>query len=88
MNRQAAGSPPWHMCYRVTETVLPADGQWHTITIPLQDMKESGAWADGWHNPEGKFNWGKIESLDFSWENNYGLECDIWFDAIEIANKN
>jgi hypothetical protein len=50
-------------------------------------MKESGAQDDSWHNPEGKFDWGNVKSLDFSWENGYVLECDIWFDEIEITNK-
>jgi hypothetical protein len=49
-------------------------------------MKESGAFWDGsWHGPEGKFDWGTIERLEFSWENEYTLEGDIRFDAIEIT---
>jgi hypothetical protein len=73
------------MRYRVTETVLPTDGQWHTVNIRLEDMKESGAWDGAWHTPEGKFDWRTIGRLEFTWENDYGLDCDIWFDAIEIA---
>jgi endoglucanase len=86
VDRQTEASPPWRMRYRITEAVLPPDGGWHTVTIPLADMRESGAFWDGsWYGPEGKFDWGTIECLEFSWENDYTLKGDIRFDAIEIT---
>ncbi|MDR0878289.1 MAG: glycoside hydrolase family 5 protein [Treponema sp.] len=78
---------PWRMRYTIDEKILPSDGAWHTISIPLKDMTEHGAWVNAtqkWLNPTGSFSWDKIESLQFAAED-FSLEtCSIWFDDIQI----
>jgi endoglucanase len=84
---------PWRMRYTITETRLPPDGEWHTIRIPLLDMKEHGAWVndpalpDGgtWHNPRGLFSWDAIVRLDVAAEERALPGCTIWFDAVQIT---
>jgi endoglucanase len=80
-------SIPWRMRYSIDEEILPPDGAWHTIRIPLANMKEHGAWvtaSEEWLNPQGRFSWNKIGTLQFvaeesSLENRY-----VWFDSIQI----
>ncbi|GHU51853.1 hypothetical protein FACS189496_0980 [Bacilli bacterium] len=86
---------PWRIRYSINEKVLPPDGAWHTIRIPLADMKEHGAWVNNpalpgggtWHNPNGRFSWDAIERLDFAAEERALPGCTIWFDAIQITKQ-
>lgn len=93
LNPENNASIPWRIRYAINEKVLPPDGKWHTIRIPLADMQEHGAWVnnpalpDGgtWHNPQGRFSWDTIEHLDFVAEEKALPGCTIWFDAIQIT---
>ncbi|MDR0495198.1 MAG: glycoside hydrolase family 5 protein [Treponema sp.] len=82
--REDASSIPW----RVRTTVdLAADGQWHTLRIPLSDMQEQGAWINArqeWRNPEGKFTWSNADSLAFVAEDNDLHGITVLFDTIKI----
>ncbi|MDR0784880.1 MAG: glycoside hydrolase family 5 protein [Treponema sp.] len=80
-------SVPWRMRFTVSEEQAPADSQWHTIVIPLADMQEHGAWINAteqWRDPEEKFDWEKIDVLQFAAEN-VGVQESLHIDVIKIA---
>lgn len=57
---------PWRMSYRI-ETV-PADNEWHTVTIPLSELKDTGAWSNirnSWSGGKGEFIWTEVYQLVF-----------------------
>ncbi|MDR0411488.1 MAG: glycoside hydrolase family 5 protein [Treponema sp.] len=87
IDRETADSIPWRMRFTVSEEQLPADSQWHTITIRLMDdMQEHGAWINAteqWRNPEGKFDWNKIDILQFAAEQS-AIQGSLHIDAIKI----
>ena len=88
VNPENSGSIPWRMRYSVDQTLLPPDGQWHTIRIPLSRMSEHGAWVnatESWLNPQGKFSWKDVRQLDFVSEDGDMKNCYIWFDSIKIT---
>jgi endoglucanase len=80
---------PWRMRYSINENILPPDGRWHTIKIPLTQMSEHGAWINAqqkWLSPEGKFSWKDVQRLEFDSEHSDMKGIYIWFDEIKISN--
>jgi len=80
---------PWRMRYTINERIIPPDGEWHTVKIPLAQMKEHGAWINAtqkWLSPEGKFSWKDVQRLEFVSEYGGMKGVSIWFDDIKISN--
>jgi len=80
---------PWRIRYTINQEILPPDGKWHTIKIPLDQMREHGAWINAtqkWLSPEGKFSWKDIQRLEFDSEYGDMKGVTIWFDDIKISN--
>jgi len=89
INYENAATIPWRVRYSIDETILPPDGKWHTIRIPLADMAEHGAWINStqsWLEPIGKFTWENVKQLDFVSEDGDMKNIHIWFDSIKITN--
>jgi len=87
VNPENASSIPWRMRYSINEQILPPDGKWHVIRVPLADMAEHGAWINAtqtWLNQQGKFSWKNVKQLDFVSEEGDLKNRDIWFDSIKI----
>jgi endoglucanase len=79
---------PWRMNFNIDENHYANDGKWHHLHIPLTQFKEQGSWDNNtWYNPEGKFDWTKIDKLEITIENNYPNAPVFWFDNIHITNK-
>ena len=79
----------WHIGYTITQRQLSPDGEWHTIRIPLRDMRLRGG-VDNATN-----QWVETKSKAISWANTYALEvtmlnedgyvCEIYLDHIKIT---
>ncbi len=72
MNKEIKGSGkanyPWRCQTIINDKLVPADGKWHKVSIPLKDFYDAGAWSDyenKWFNPEGLFSWSKVYELRF-----------------------
>jgi endoglucanase len=90
INPENAVSTPWRMSYTIDEKVLPPDGNWHTIRIPLNEMHEHGAWVGAtqqWLNPQGEFAWGNVQQLQFAAEHEAMKGRTVWFDDIKIIKN-
>ncbi len=77
------------MRYVINNEILPPDGVWHTVKIPLTQMREHGAWINAtqkWLSPEGKFSWKDVQRLEFVSEYGSMKGISIWFDDIKISN--
>jgi endoglucanase len=87
MDTESSSSIPWRMRLIIDGSLLSVDGNWHDISVKLSDMKEHGAWVNAtqkWYEPEGKFSWNNIESLQFAAEE-MAINGAIWFDDIQIV---
>ncbi len=87
MNEDTPESKPWRMTYIVSSKDFPADGKWHTVTIPLSSMKETGAWSNDtqtWYDAEGLFDWHGVRTIQFSAEQG-DIPGDLFIDDIKIA---
>jgi endoglucanase len=88
LNPESAVSTPWRNSSTIDEKVLPPDGKWHTIRIPLNAMWEHGAWVNSkqqWLNPQGEFTWDNVQQLQFAAEHGDMKDRTIWFDSIKIV---
>jgi endoglucanase len=88
VNEESVSSIPWRMRYTIDEKILPPDGKWHVIRIPLAGMREQGAWINAsqkWQGPEGKFSWKKVTQLEFAAEHASLKGLCVWFDDIKIV---
>ena len=76
----------WRCQKDIRSTQLPADGNWHKISIPLKEFADIGAWNDyekKWIDSEGLFSWSKVNSLTFAfYEKN--LQNDVSIRNIAI----
>jgi endoglucanase len=81
------GDHPWRMGTTIDESDAAWDRKWHHVRIPLASFTERGAWDDGaWYNPEGKFDWSKVDRLEVSTEWTDIIGKKVWFDNIHISN--
>ncbi len=78
---------PWRIVYTVDESMVPSDSRWHHIFIPLSQFAEGGSWDNGWYNPEGKFDWSRIDRFEISNEYDIFGEGSIWFDNIIVTDE-
>lgn len=91
VNPEAINSIPWRMRHTIDASLLPPDGKWHTIRIPLKDMTEHGAWvsaSQSWISPEGKFSWKHIKHFEFVAEHGDLLGRTVYFDSIKVTRSN
>jgi endoglucanase len=89
VNRENDGRKPWRLSYTVHTKDYAADGKWHTVTIPLSSMKETGAWSQSdnkWYDGEGLFDLHNVYILQFSAEQ-CAVSGDIFLDDIKIAAR-
>jgi endoglucanase len=89
VNPETSDNIPWRIRYTIDEKVLPPDGKWHKIRIPLDKMTEHGAWLNSeqkWLQPQGKFSWDNVHQLEFVSEHHDLKNKFICFDDIKITN--
>lgn len=89
INTESSDSIPWRMKYTIDEKILPPDGKWHKIRIPLEEMTEQGAWVNAqqkWLNPQGEFSWDNVNQLEFASELQSLKNKYVWFDEIKITS--
>jgi len=83
-NREQGSSMPWRMGMTLDESLVSWDGEWHEISISLNDLQEKGAWKKDWYNPQGEFDWTKVDLLEFVAEH-HDLEDSVFYiDNIRI----
>ena len=88
VNPENARSVPWRMRYTIDENILPPDGNWHVIRVPLADMSEHGAWINAtqaWVGPRGEFTWKNVRQLEFVCEHMDMKDLYVRFDEIKIS---
>ena len=88
VNYENADSLPWRIRYTIDEDILPPDGNWHKIRVPLADMNEHGAWVNKtqqWLSPRGEFTWENVRQLEFVSEHTDMIGLYIRFDEIKIT---
>jgi len=88
VNPEDAANLPWRMRCTIDESILPPDGKWHAIRIPLSEMREHGAWVNAvreWREPQGKFSWKNVRQLEFVAEYGDMKNQTVWFDSIRVS---
>ncbi|MBN2103370.1 cellulase family glycosylhydrolase [bacterium] len=78
---------PWRMRYTIDNRILDWDGTWQTITIPLTDFREHGAWEDTWFDSKGEFDWARIEFFEIVAEHHDLQGIELAFDEIRVTDE-
>ncbi|MBO4728671.1 MAG: cellulase family glycosylhydrolase [Spirochaetaceae bacterium] len=77
---------PWKFASQINDSIVPPDGKWHKVRIPLSKFAEYGAYSQieqKWYNPEGLFTWKRVDTLVFDTLEN-GLQADLSIRNIVI----
>jgi hypothetical protein len=78
---------PWRMGTTINSASVSWDLRWHHVRVPLTSFTERGAWDNNtWYNPEGKFDWTKVDVFEISTEWTDIIGKDLWLDNIYICN--
>ena len=77
---------PWRMRKTVNQSLVPFNGQWQHVQIPLKAFEEGGAWDNGWFEPQGKFDWSDVDHFEIVAEQKDLTARQLWFDEIRIVN--
>ena len=81
---------PWRMNYHVDNTVVPFNGEWQRVTIPLVDMNDQGAWDPDdrtWYGGgQGLPDWSRVQRLQFVSETAAQPETEIYIDRVRIVD--
>jgi endoglucanase len=87
VNPENQNSIPCRMRYTINDKILPPDGKWHTLRIPLNSMDDMGAWLSStqkWLPSQKKFSWSNIKQLDIVAEHGDMKGRCVWFDDIKL----
>ncbi len=76
---------PWRMDYTLNSSVVPFDGNWHHVEIPLKNFRDSGSWDNNtWYNSANKFDWKAVDRFQIVAENMSLSGKNFWFDNIKV----
>ena len=75
---------PWRMRKTISSAVVPWDGEWHSLSIPLSSFTEHGAWDNGWYDPVGAFDWSSVNHFEIVSEQSSLSGKEVYFDDLCI----
>lgn len=79
---------PWRIRVTLDNQDAAWDSKWHHVHLPLSSFTEHGSWDNNmWFQPEGKFDWTKIDRLEIVAEHKDMLNSTLWFDQIWVTNQ-
>ncbi len=78
---------PWRMSSTVTGLNIAWDGNWHTYSIQLKNMSETGSWDSTWYNPSGLFDWKAVDRFEIVAEQASLTGKELWLDDIRIVSS-
>ncbi|MBX2894208.1 MAG: cellulase family glycosylhydrolase [Cyclobacteriaceae bacterium] len=78
---------PWRMSKTIDAGVVPFNGQWQQVRIPLKQLTETGAWDGTWYNPQGLFDWAQIDRLEIVAEHQPLTGIQFCYDDIAIEGE-
>lgn len=77
---------PWRMDYTLRSTPqTPFDGQWHHVSIPLQQFVDAGSWDNAWFPPQNKFDWHAVDRFALVAEHAPLDNKEFYFDELKIV---
>ncbi|MBX2944854.1 MAG: cellulase family glycosylhydrolase [Cyclobacteriaceae bacterium] len=78
---------PWRMGKTIDNTIVPFNGQWQEVRIPLKNLTEKGAWDNVWYNPQGLFDWTDIDRFEIVPEHQPLNGITFCYDDIKIEGE-
>lgn len=85
--KTSASDHPWRMGITIDQAILPMDGQWHEIKIPLTSLVEKGSWDNAWFPAQNLFDWTAIDRFEIVPEHQPLTNIAFSFDDIAIVGE-
>ncbi len=79
---------PWRMGMTIDNSNTIFDGNWNYVQIPLVSLNELGSWDNAWFEPQGLFNWSKVDRFEIVDEHGVLGSTQLWFDELKIFDPN
>ena len=86
--KESSDDHRWRMSYTIDNSTIEFDGSWKYVQIPLNEFTETGAWDNEWFNPQGLFDWSKIDIFEIVNEFGQINSTKLWFDEIKVFDPN
>ena len=80
--KSGAADHPWRMGKTIDNSIAPWDGNWHKVSLSLDQLEEKGSYDNGWFPPQGIFDWTAVDSLEIVAEQTALTGINFWFDDI------
>ena len=81
------GDHPWRMRYTIDANITEWNGEWQHLQIFLNEFTEHGSWDnEQWYNPQGEFDWTKIQQFEIVAEHHDLKGINFYFDNIRIVD--
>lgn len=83
---------PWRRSYTLNNGVVPFDGDWQRVTVPMSEMiNQSDMWdtdTQTWEGPgaEDYFEWSAIQRFNLTSEADGNQDGEFYFDQIRIVS--
>lgn len=76
---------PWRMDYTISSSVVPFDGEWHHVQIPLKKFTDAGSWDNNaWYGSTKSFDWKAVDRFQIVAENMALTGKKFRFDNLRI----
>lgn len=75
---------PWRRDFIINSSVVPFDGQWHLVQIPLKRFTDAGSWDGAWFGPANLFDWKAVDRFQIVAESMALTGKKFWFDELRI----
>lgn len=75
---------PWRKDYKLNSSVVPFDGQWHLVQIPLNKFIDAGSYDGSWYSAANLFDWKAVDRFQIVAESMALTGKKFWFDDIRI----
>jgi hypothetical protein len=80
--KTSATDHPWRMGKTIDNSIAPWDGNWHQVSLPLDQLEEKGSYDNAWFPPQGIFDWTAVDRLEIVAEQMALTGINFWFDDI------
>jgi endoglucanase len=77
---------PWRMNRTISNSIVPMNGKWQYLKLPLTSFVDGGSWDGAWFGPAGMFDWTDVDRMEFVSEQAPLTNATLWFDHISITD--
>jgi len=79
---------PWRIGKTIDFATIQDYSTWNEFSIPPNQLEEKGSFDNGWFEPQGLFDWQRVEYFEIVAEHHSLENMELWFDDIMVEYIN